>query len=151
VHAKVEGRQEYTQLFFIPKRAPFDLWDRERRHGIKLYVRRVFIMDDAEDLMPAYLRFVRGIIDSTDLPLNVSREILQQSRDVQSIKAASTKRVLGLLEDLAANEPEKYAMFWTTFGRVLKEGVAEETVNRDRIAKLLRFASTHMGSDAQTV
>jgi molecular chaperone HtpG len=151
VHAKVEGRQEYTQLFFIPKRAPFDLWDRERRHGIKLYVRRVFIMDDAADLMPAYLRFVRGIIDSTDLPLNVSREILQQSRDVQNIKAASTKRVLGLLEELAANEPEKYATFWTTFGRVLKEGVTEEMANRDRIAKLLRFASTNAGSDAQTV
>jgi molecular chaperone HtpG len=151
VHAKVEGRQEYTQLFFIPKRAPFDLWDRERRHGIKLYVRRVFIMDDAEDLMPAYLRFVRGIIDSTDLPLNVSREILQQSRDVQNIKAASTKRVLGLLEDLSANEAEKYATFWSTFGRVLKEGVAEEMANRDRIAKLLRFASTHAGGDGQTV
>jgi molecular chaperone HtpG len=151
VHAKVEGRQEYTQLFFIPKRAPFDLWDRERRHGIKLYVRRVFIMDDAEDLMPAYLRFVRGIIDSTDLPLNVSREILQQSRDVQNIRTASTKRVLGLLEDLAANEPDKYTTFWTTFGSVLKEGVAEELANRDRIAKLLRFASTNAGSDAQIV
>ena len=113
VHAKVEGRQEYTQLFYIPQRAPFDLWDREHRHGIKLYVRRVFIMDDAEDLMPAYLRFVRGIIDSSDLPLNVSREILQQSRDVQQIQAASTKRVLGLLEDLASNQPEKYATFWT--------------------------------------
>jgi len=151
VHARVEGRQEFTQLFFIPKRAPFDLWDRERRHGIKLYVRRVFIMDDAEDLMPAYLRFVRGIIDSTDLPLNVSREILQQSRDVQNIKAASAKRVLGLLEDLGSNEPEKYATFWTTFGSVLKEGVAEEMTNRDRIAKLLRFASTNAGSDAKTV
>jgi len=151
VHAKVEGRQEFTQLFFIPKRAPFDLWDRERRHGIKLYVRRVFIMDDAEDLMPVYLRFVRGIIDSTDLPLNVSREILQQSRDVQNIKAASTKRVLGLLEDLANSESENYATFWTTFGSVLKEGVAEEMANRDRIAKLLRFASTNTGSDAQTV
>ena len=151
VHARVEGRQEYTQLFFIPKRAPFDLWDRERRHGIKLYVRRVFIMDDAEDLMPAYLRFVRGIIDSSDLPLNVSREILQQSRDVQNIKAASTKRVLGLLDDLAANQPEKYATFWTIFGRVLKEGAAEETANRDRIAKLLRFASTSARSDAQNV
>jgi molecular chaperone HtpG len=151
VHARVEGRQEYTQLFFIPTRAPFDLWDRERRHGIKLYVRRVFIMDDAEDLMPAYLRFVRGIIDSTDLPLNVSREILQQSRDVQTLKAASTKRVLGLLEELAANEPEKYATFWTTFGRVLKEGVAEDMANRDRLAKLLRFASTKSGAEAQTV
>jgi len=151
VHAKVEGRQEYTQLFFIPTRAPFDLWERERRHGIKLYVRRVFIMDDAEDLMPTYLRFVRGIIDSTDLPLNVSREILQQSRDVQNIKAASTKRVLGMLDDLAAKEPEKYGTFWTTFGRVLKEGVAEEPANRDRIAPLLRFASTHDGTEAQTV
>jgi molecular chaperone HtpG len=151
VHAKVEGRQEYTQLFFIPKRAPFDLWDREQRHGIKLYVRRVFIMDDAKDLMPIYLRFVRGIVDSADLPLNVSREILQQSRDVQNIKAASTKRVLGLFDDLAANEPDKYATFWTTFGRVLKEGAAEDVANRERIAKLLRFASTHHGTEAQTV
>jgi molecular chaperone HtpG len=151
IHAKVEGRQEFTQLFFIPARAPFDLWERERRHGIKLYVRRVFIMDDAEDLMPTYLRFVRGIIDSSDLPLNVSREILQQSRDVQSIKAASTKRVLGMLDDLAAREPAKYATFWTTFGRVLKEGTAEDPANRDRIAPLLRFASTHDGTEAQTV
>src|SRR5688572_2007444 len=151
VHAKVEGRLEYTLLFFIPQRAPFDLWDRERRHGIKLYVRRVFIMDDAEDLVPPYLRFVRGIIDSSDLPLNVSREILQQSRDVQQIKAASVKRVLGLLEDLAANQPEKYATFWNTFGRVLKEGIVEDGANRDRIAKLLRFASTKEDADAQTV
>jgi molecular chaperone HtpG len=151
VHAKVEGRLEYTLLFFIPQRAPFDLWDRERRHGIKLYVRRVFIMDDAEDLMPPYLRFVRGIIDSSDLPLNVSREILQQSRDVQQIRTASTKRVLGLLEDLAANQAEKYATFWKTFGRVLKEGVVDDTGNRDRIAKLLRFASTKEDTDAQTV
>ncbi|MEO7156554.1 MAG: molecular chaperone HtpG, partial [Vicinamibacterales bacterium] len=151
VHAKVEGRQEYTQLFFIPRRAPFDLWDREQRHGIKLYVRRVFIMDDAEDLMPMYLRFVRGVIDSADLPLNVSREILQQSRDVQNIKAASTKRVLGLLDELATKEPEKYASFWSTFGRVLKEGLAEDVANRERIAPLLRFASTQGGSEAQTV
>src|SRR5262245_40639139 len=151
VHAKVEGRQEFTQLFFVPQRAPFDLWDREHRHGIKLYVRRVFIMDDAKDLMPAYLRFVRGVIDSSDLPLNVSREILQQSRDVQSIRTASVKRVLGLLEDLAANHTDKYAKFWTEFGRVLKEGAAEDVANRDRIAKLLRFASTHEGSDAQSV
>jgi molecular chaperone HtpG len=150
-HAKVEGRQEYTQLFFVPKRAPYDLWDHERRHGIKLYVRRVFIMDDAEHLMPAYLRFVRGVIDSADLPLNVSREILQQSRDVQNIKATSARRVLGLLEDLAAKEPQKYATFWTTFGRVLKEGLAEDVANRDRIAKLLRFASTNPGTDAQSV
>ena len=151
VHAKVEGRLEYTQLFYIPQRAPFDLWDREHRHGIRLYVRRVFIMDDAEDLMPSYLRFVRGVIDSTDLPLNVSREILQQSRDVQQMKAASTKRVLGLLEDLAVNQPEKYATFWTAFGRVLKEGVVDDTTNRDRIAKLLRFASTQDDTDDQKV
>jgi molecular chaperone HtpG len=150
-HGKVEGRLEYTQLFYIPQRAPFDLWDRDHRHGIKLYVRRVFIMDDAADLMPTYLRFVRGIIDSSDLPLNVSREILQQSRDVQQMKAASIKRVLGLLDDLAANQPEKYATFWTTFGRVLKEGIVEDTTNRDRIARLLRFASTHNESDEQTV
>ena len=151
VHTKVEGRLEYSLLFFIPQRAPFDLWDRERRHGIKLYVRRVFIMDDAEDLMPPYLRFIRGIIDSNDLPLNVSREILQQSRDVQQIKSTATKRVLGLLEDLAAHQAEKYATFWTTFGRVLKEGLVEDTANRERIAKLLRFASTKADTDAQTV
>ena len=151
VHAKVEGRHEYTQLFFIPQRAPFDLWDREHRHGIKLYVRRIFIMDDAKDLMPAYLRFVRGVIDSSDLPLNVSREILQQSRDVQGIRTASVKRVLGLLEDLAANNADKYSAFWKEFGRVLKEGAAEDAANRERIAKLLRFASTHHESDAQTV
>ena len=151
VHARVEGRQEYTQLFFIPARAPFDLWDRDQRHGLKLYVRRVFIMDDAEDLMPTYLRFVRGVIDSSDLPLNVSRETLQQSRDVQSIKTASAKRVLGLLDELATKEPDKYATFWATFGRVLKEGLAEDAANRERIAPLLRFASTHDGSEAQTV
>lgn len=151
VHARVEGRQEYTQLFFIPARAPFDLWDRDQRHGLKLYVRRVFIMDDAEDLMPTYLRFVRGVIDSSDLPLNVSRETLQQSRDVQTIKTASAKRVLGLLDELATKEPEKYATFWATFGRVLKEGLAEDAANRERIAPLLRFASTHDGSEAQTV
>ena len=144
-HAKVEGRQEYTQLLFIPQRAPFDLWDREHRHGIKLYVRRVFIMDDAEQLMPAYLRFVRGVIDSSDLPLNVSREILQQSRDVETIRAASVKRVLALLEDLAEHHPDKYATFWTEFGRVFKEGAAEDAGNQERIAKLLRFASTHDG------
>jgi molecular chaperone HtpG len=150
-HAKVEGRQEFTQLFFIPPRAPFDIWDRTRRHGIKLYVRRVFIMDDAEQLMPAYLRFVRGVIDSNDLPLNVSREILQQSRDVQTIRAASIKRVLSLLEDLAEHHTEKYATFWKEFGRVLKEGVGEDAGNRERVAKLLRFASTRADSDEQTV
>ena len=150
-HAKVEGRQEFTQLFFIPPRAPFDIWDRTHRHGIKLYVRRVFIMDDAEQLMPAYLRFVRGVIDSNDLPLNVSREILQQSRDVQTIRAASIKRVLSLLEDLAGHHPDKYATFWKEFGRVLKEGVGEDAGNRERVARLLRFASTRADSDEQTV
>ena len=150
-HAKVEGRQEYTQLLFIPQRAPYDLWDRDHRHGIKLYVRRVFVMDDAEHLMPAYLRFVRGVIDSSDLSLNVSREILQQSRDVETIRAASIKRILGLLDDLAEHHPDKYATFWREFGRVLKEGAAEDAGNRNRIAKLLRFASTHDESDAQTV
>jgi molecular chaperone HtpG len=150
-HAKVEGRQEFTQLFFIPQRAPFDLWDRDHRHGIKLYVRRVFIMDDAEQLLPAYLRFVRGIVDSNDLPLNVSREILQQSRDVQTIRAASVKRVLGLLEDLAEQHSDKFKRFWAEFGRVLKEGAAEDATNRDRIAKLLRFASTRSDKEEQTV
>jgi molecular chaperone HtpG len=148
-HAKVEGRQEFTQLFFIPQRAPFDLWDREHRHGIKLYVRRVFIMDDAEQLLPPYLRFVRGIVDSNDLPLNVSREILQQSRDVQTIRAASVKRVLSLIEDLAGNHADKFTTFWKEFGRVLKEGAADDAGNRERIAKLLRFASTTNDSDEQ--
>jgi len=150
-HAKVEGRQEYTQLLFIPKRAPYDLWDRDHRHGIKLYIRRVFIMDDAEQLMPAYLRFVRGVIDSSDLPLNVSREILQQSRDVETIRAASVKRVLGLLDDLAEHHTDRYATFWKEFGRVFKEGAAEDTGNHERIAKLLRFASTRGDSEEQTV
>jgi molecular chaperone HtpG len=150
IHAKVEGRQEFTQLFFIPPRAPFDIWDRTHRHGIKLYVRRVFIMDDAEQLMPVYLRFVRGVIDSNDLPLNVSREILQQSRDVQTIRAASIKRVLSLLEDLAEHHADKYGTFWKEFGRVLKEGVGEDAANRERVAKLLRFSSTRGESDEQT-
>ncbi len=150
-HAKVEGRQEFTQLFYIPHRAPFDLWDRDHRHGIKLYVRRVFIMDDAEQLLPPYLRFVRGIVDSNDLPLNVSREILQQSRDVQTIRAASVKRVLGLIEDLAKDHADKFKTFWKEFGRVLKEGAADDAGNRERIAKLLRFASTKNDSDEQSV
>ena len=141
-HVKVEGRQEYTMLLFIPQRAPFDLWDREHRHGIKLYVRRVFIMDDADQLMPAYLRFVRGVVDSNDLPLNISREILQGSTDVQAIRVASVKRLLGVIEDLAENQKDKYATFWREFGRVLKEGVGEDVANRDRIGKLLRFSST---------
>jgi molecular chaperone HtpG len=151
VHTKVEGRQEYTLLLYLPREAPFDLWNREHRRGIKLYVRRVFIMDDAEQLMPPYLRFVRGVIDSNDLPLNVSREILQQSRDVEAIRATSVKRVLGLLEDLASKEPNKFTSFWKEFGRVLKEGVIEDTANRDRIAKLLRFSSTHRETEEQTV
>jgi molecular chaperone HtpG len=150
-HAKVEGRQEFTQLFFIPQRAPFDLWDRDHRRGIKLYVRRVFIMDDAEQLLPPYLRFVRGIVDSNDLPLNVSREILQQSRDVQTIRSASVKRVLGLIEDLAEHHAEKFKTLWTEFGRVLKEGAADDAANRERIAKLLRFASTTTDTDDQNV
>jgi molecular chaperone HtpG len=150
-HARVEGRQEYTELLYIPARAPFDLWDREHRHGIKLYVRRVFIMDDAEQLMPAYLRFVRGVIDSNDLPLNVSREILQQSKDVEAIRSGSVKKVLGLLEDLAANDKDKYATFWKAFGRVLKEGAGEDFANRERIARLLRFASTHADTEEQSV
>ena len=141
-HNRVEGRTEYIQLLYLPERAPFDLWDREQRHGLKLYVRRVFIMEDAGDLLPTYLRFVRGVIDSSDLPLNVSRELLQQSRDVKAIREGSTKRVLGLLEELAENEKEKYATFWKEFGQVLKEGVGEDAANRERIAKLLRFAST---------
>jgi molecular chaperone HtpG len=151
VHAKVEGRQEYTLLLFIPGQAPFDLWNRQHRRGIKLYVRRVFIMDDAEQLMPPYLRFVRGVIDSNDLPLNVSREILQQSRDVEAIRTTSVKRVLGLLEDLAANQADKFATFWKEFGSVLKEGVVDDSANRERIAKLLRFSSTARETEEQTV
>src|SRR6185369_1374921 len=151
LHAKVEGRQEYTLLLYVPQRAPFDLWDRDHRRGIKLYVRRVFIMDDAEQLMPAYLRFVRGVIDSNDLPLNVSREILQQSRDVETIRAASVKRVLALLDDLAEHDQDKYATFWKEFCRACKEGVAEDSGNKDRVAKLLRFASTHRDGAEQTV
>ena len=152
-HNRVEGRSEYTQLLYVPTRAPFDLWDRNKRGGIKLYVKRVFIMDDAEQLMPVYLRFVKGVIDSADLPLNVSREILQESRDVKAIREGSTKRVLGLLEELANSdeqaEKDKYAGFWTEFGQVLKEGIGEDAANKERIAKLLRFASTHNDSDAQ--
>ncbi|MDA8254949.1 MAG: molecular chaperone HtpG [Betaproteobacteria bacterium] len=150
-HSKVEGKQEYTQLLYIPARAPFDLWDREARHGIKLYVRRVFIMDDAEQLMPRYLRFVRGVIDSNDLPLNVSREILQHSKDIDAIRAGSVKKVLGLLDDLAENDKEKFGKFWGEFGRVMKEGVGEDHANKERIAKLLRFASTHADTADQTV
>jgi molecular chaperone HtpG len=138
-------------LLYVPSRAPFDMWNSNRRYGVKLYVRRVFIMDDAEQLMPPYLRFVRGVVDSNDLPLNVSREILQHNRVIETIKAGATKKVLGLLEDMAANEPEKYASFWKEFGRVLKEGVAEDSANKDTIAKLLRFSTTHTDSEEQTV
>jgi molecular chaperone HtpG len=155
VHAKVEGRQEYTQLLYVPAHAPFDLWDRDHRRGLRLYVRRVFIMDDAEQLLPAYLRFVRGVVDSNDLPLNVSREILQESKDVETIRKGCTSRVLGLLEELANSEDEgaraKYAKFWTEFGRCFKEGPGEDYTNRERIAKLLRFASTHNDTDVQDV
>jgi molecular chaperone HtpG len=154
-HNRVEGRSEYTQLLYIPAHAPFDLWDRNKRGGIKLYVKRVFIMDDAEQLMPVYLRFVKGVIDSADLPLNVSREILQESRDVKVIREGSTKRVLGMLEELAnadeQDKKDKFASFWTEFGQVLKEGIGEDSANKERIAKLLRFASTQNDSDAQNV
>ena len=150
-HARVEGRSEYTQLLYIPAKAPFDLWDREHRHGLKLYVQRVFIMDDAEQLLPAYLRFVKGVVDSSDLPLNVSREILQESKDVEAIRKGCINRILGLIEDLSENQPEKYTIFWNEFGRVLKEGVGEDWSNKDRIAKLLRFATTSSDTPDQTV
>lgn len=150
-HNRVEGRKEYTQLLYIPSHAPFDLWDREHRRGVKLYVRRVFIMDDAERLLPAYLRFVRGVIDSNDLPLNVSREILQESKDIEAIRAGSVKRVLSMIEDLAENHKEKFATFWKEFGLVFKEGVGEDYANRERIARLLRFASTHKDTEEQVV
>ncbi|HEY9106050.1 MAG TPA: molecular chaperone HtpG [Roseateles sp.] len=146
-HNRVEGRSEYTQLLYIPAKAPFDLWNRDKRGGVKLYVKRVFIMDDAEALMPVYLRFVKGVIDSADLPLNVSRELLQESRDVRAIREGSTKRVLGMLESLANSEDQaekdKYAAFWKDFGQVLKEGIGEDHQNQERLAKLFRFASTH--------
>ncbi len=150
-HNRVEGNYEYTSLLYIPARAPFDMWDREQRHGIKLYVRRVFIMDDADQLMPNYLRFVRGVIDSADLPLNVSREILQHNKAIDTIRAGSVKKVLGLLESMAKNDAEKYATFWKEFGRVIKEGPGEDFANKERIAKLLRFSSTHNDSETQDV
>ena len=150
-HNRVEGTNEYISLLYIPARAPFDLYDRESRRGIKLYVKRVFIMEDADQLMPRYLRFVRGLIDSNDLPLNISREILQGSKIIDNIRSGSVKKVLGMLEKIAKNDPEKYQKFWTEFGRVLKEGPAEDFTNREKIAKLLRFATTHTGDEAQTV
>ncbi|MBL0090035.1 MAG: molecular chaperone HtpG [Ideonella sp.] len=146
-HNRVEGRSEYTQLLYVPAKAPMDMWNRDKRGGVKLYVKRVFIMDDAEALMPVYLRFVKGVIDSADLPLNVSRELLQESRDVKAIREGSTKRVLGMLESLAdsesADDKAKYQKFWNEFGAVLKEGIGEDFANRERLAKLFRFASTH--------
>ncbi|MDF7667470.1 molecular chaperone HtpG [Orbaceae bacterium ESL0727] len=150
-HNRVEGKQEYTSLLYIPSKAPWDMWNRDNKHGLKLYVQRVFIMDDADQFMPNYLRFVKGLIDSNDLPLNVSREILQDSKVTQSLRNACTKRVLQLLEKLATDDHEKYQQFWTEFGLVLKEGTGEDFTNRETIAKLLRFASTHNDSDAQTV
>lgn len=150
-HNRVEGNQEYISLLYVPSKAPFDLYDRDRSNGIKLYVKRVFIMEDAEKLMPQYLRFIRGVIDSADLPLNVSREILQDSRDVDAIKKGSVNKVLGLLADLAKNKPEEYKTFWTEFGRVIKEGTGEDAHNKEKIAGLLRFASTHNDNDTQDV
>jgi len=151
VHTRVEGNQCYTSLLYVPQRAPFDMWDRDQRHGVKLYVKRVFIMDAAEQLMPGYLRFVRGVIDSDDLPLNVSREILQHNRQIDVMRGASVKKVLGLLEEIARDDSEKYATFWEQFGRVLKEGIAEDHGNQQRIAGLLRFASTHDDAAEQKV
>lgn len=150
-HSRVEGKQEYISLLYVPAKAPFDLYDRDRNQGIKLYVKRVFIMEDAEKLMPQYLRFVRGVIDSADLPLNVSREILQDSRDVEAIKNGSVKKVLSLLEDVADNNPDDYAKFWEQFGRVLKEGPGEDFANKEKIATLLRFASTQSDTETQNV
>ncbi|QIP93089.1 Chaperone protein HtpG [Serratia fonticola] len=150
-HNRVEGKQEYTSLLYIPAQAPWDMWNRDHKHGLKLYVQRVFIMDEAEQFMPNYLRFVRGLIDSNDLPLNVSREILQDSRVTQNLRGALTKRVLQMLDKLAKDDAEAYQKFWQQFGMVLKEGPAEDGGNKEAIAKLLRFASTHNDSSAQTV
>ncbi len=150
-HNKVEGKREYTSLLYVPGRAPFDLWQRDAARGLKLYVRRVFIMDDAEQFLPLYLRFIRGVVDSNDLPLNVSRELLQKDAEVEAMRAALTRRVLDLLAKLAKDEPEKYAGFWKEFGAVLKEGVAEDAGNRERVLPLLRFASTEdEGSEPKT-
>jgi molecular chaperone HtpG len=147
----VEGTNEYTLLLYLPSNAPFDLWDRESKHGVRLYVRKVFITEEADKLMPRYLRFVRGVIDSDSLPLNVSREILQENALLEKIRSGAVKKVLGLLEDLVKNEPEKYAAFWKEFGQAFKEGPIEDFKNKDRIAKLLRFSSTHNDTDEQNV
>ena len=151
LHSKVEGSNEYTLLLYLPTRAPFDLWDRDSKHGVKLYVRKIFIMEGSEKLMPRYLRFVRGVIDSDSLPLNVSREILQEDKLLEKIRSGAVKKVLGLLEDLVKNEPARYQQFWNEFGQVIKEGPIEDFKNKERIAKLLRFASTHNDNDAQNV
>lgn len=151
IHSKVEGTNEYTLLLYVPSRAPFDLWDRDAKHGVKLYVRKVFITDDAEQLMPRYLRFIRGVIDADSLPLNVSREILQQSKQISNIKSGAVKKVLSMLEQLAKNAPENYATFWEQFGAVIKEGPIEDHANKERVAKLLRFASTHTDTNKQDV
>jgi molecular chaperone HtpG len=150
-HNRVEGRTEYTQLLYVPSKAPFDLYDRQQRHGLKLYVKRVFIMDDAEQLLPSYLRFVRGVVDSSDLPLNVSREILQESRDIKAIREGCTKRILSLLEDMASNKPEDYAGFWKEFGQCLKEGFGEDFSNKEKLSGLMRFISTKSEGDAPNV
>ena len=151
IHSKVEGTNEYTLLLYVPSRAPFDMWDRDTKHGVKLYVRKVFITDDAEQLMPRYLRFIRGVIDANSLPLNVSRELLQQSKQISSIKSGAVKKVLSMLEQLAKNSPENYATFWEQFGAVIKEGPIEDHANKERVAKLIRFASTHNDSDKQDI
>jgi molecular chaperone HtpG len=150
-HHRVEGRLEWTALLYIPARAPFDLYDREQRRGVKLYVQRVFIMDDAEQLLPRYLRFVRGLIDSTDLPLNVSREMLQDNQVVESLRAGAVKRVLALLEELRSGDRERYQTFWSQFGRVLKEGTAEDPANAEQVAALLQFATTRSEGSTQSV
>jgi molecular chaperone HtpG len=147
-HNKVEGNIEYTSLLYLPKRAPFDLFEREQKGGVQLFVKRVFIMDKAAELLPPYLRFMRGLVDSSDLPLNVSRELLQNNRTVEKIKSALVKRSIDMLEDLAANKPDEYAEFWKTFGTVLKEGIIEDSANKARLAKLLRFHSTADAGDA---
>ena len=150
-HNKVEGKTEYTSLLYIPSTAPFDLWDRERTHGLKLYVKRVFIMEDADQLMPRYLRFIRGVIDTNDLPLNVSREILQGSKTIDSIRAASVKKILSELSKMQKNDAEKYATFWKEFGQVIKEGTGEDMANKEALAKLMMFSTTETGSEEQTV
>lgn len=150
-HNRVEGKTEYTSLLFVPKTAPFDMWDREQSHGVKLYVRRIFIMDDAKQLLPSYLRFVRGVVDSDDLPLNVSREILQQNKTIDSMRAGCSKKILDLLSAMASNEAEKYSEFWKEFGKVIKEGVIDEPDKREDIARLFRFASTHTDTEEQNI